>query len=55
MSAQGHTTFDLPNIVRLELTSDLQSYCYTINASNGSFTVLMEGIYSKYEGNLVNT
>ena len=42
-SVQGHTT---SNTVRLKLTSDLQSYCYTINASNGSYAVLLEGIYS---------
>ena len=42
VSVQGHTT---TNTIRLELSSDLQSYCYTINASNGSFIVLIEGMY----------
>ena len=56
MSAQDHTTLDLPNTVRLELSSDLQSYCYIINASNGTFAVLIEGFYSnsKYKENMVN-
>ena len=47
MSAHGNTTDDSPNTVTLQLHSDLQNYCYTINATNGTFTVLIEGIYSK--------
>ena len=47
MSAYGSTTNDSSNTVRLQLHSDLQNYCYTINATNGTFTALIEGIYSK--------
>ena len=43
VSVQGHTT---SNPVRLEFSSNLQSYCYTINASNGTFAVLIEGMYN---------
>ena len=47
VSTHGSTTKDSPNTVRLQLHSDLQNYCYTINATNGTFTALIEGIYSK--------
>ena len=45
MTAEGATSPHSPNIVDLELVaSELQSFCYTINASNTTFTVIMEGI-----------
>ena len=46
ISVQGVTTHDLPNTVILELPIDLESYCYLINATNGTFNVLIEGSYT---------
>ena len=46
MTTEGNSTVDSPNIVRLELHRYLQSYCYTIRATNGSFTMITEGIYN---------
>ena len=48
MTIRGNTTNDSPNTVRLELHSYLQNYCYIINATNGTYTVLIEGIYSEW-------
>ena len=46
MTVQGVTTPDSPFTVRLELPPDLQSYCYIINATNGTFNVLIEGVFA---------
>ena len=45
MTANGTTSTDSPNIIYLDLESTLQTYCYIINASNATITVLMEGTH----------
>ena len=45
MIAQG--TVSLPNTVNIDLISAISQtsdYCYAVNASNGTFTVLIEGL-----------
>ena len=43
MTAQGSVVTGSPSTVKIDLDSDLNTYCYSINASNGTFTLLMEG------------
>ena len=42
-SVQGNTSLALPNSDTLTVMSR-DSYCYTVTASNGNFTVAVEGM-----------
>ena len=46
MTAQGSNLSDSSTTVKINTNTNLDSYCYTINASNGSFTLLMDGTYN---------
>ena len=52
MTSQGDV--GSPNTVNIELPASMSSgtYCYTINASNGTYTVLVEGIISAGYNNI---
>ena len=41
--AQGTVTAE-SNIVNIEISPETSEYCYVVNASNGTFTVLIEGL-----------
>ena len=43
MNAQGSVVSDSSSTIKINLDTNLNTYCYSINASNGTFTLLMEG------------
>ena len=45
--AQANSTLADPYLVKIQLDSELSSYCYTVNASNSTFTVFIEGNITK--------
>ena len=47
MTAEGSVSTESPQTVRIDINTNLNTYCYSINASNGTFTWLMEGIYGE--------
>ena len=49
MTAQG--TLSSPNTVRIDLPNIPQTseYCYVVNASNGTFSVLIKGLRTPSE------
>ena len=50
MSAEGSSisVHESHTTVRIDLSTNLNTYCYLINASNGTFNLLMEGSYGEY-------
>lgn len=48
LTAQGTTTADSPNTVEVNLLVSIEdTHCYHITASNSTFTVVLNGVYSK--------
>ena len=47
-TVEGYALAKFPSIVRIDLLPNLQRWeCYIITASNGSYTVLLKGSFSK--------
>ena len=42
------------NTVNIEINPDTSEYCYVVNATNGTFTVLIEGLVVTSDGEFVN-
>ena len=54
--SEGYTVANLSRTVRIDLPSDLQDFdCYTITGSNGTFTVLLKGLFRKCHNFLAST
>ena len=51
-SARG--TITAPNIVNIAINPQTSEYCYVVNASNGTFTVIIEGMITTSTGEQIS-
>ena len=45
MTAQGSVISGSPSTIKIDLDTDLNTYCYSVNASNGTLSLLLEGTF----------